>query len=594
MSGWSPFSGITYPQYQQGASYVRDITDAVTVSNKSLQKSLSKNISTFTTQVVASQQSLSREFQSSYDQLNNTLTWGINRLSDDLKDISWAIEDFRADFTYSMGLLLVEMQTHNKILQNIAVKLDGIHDTLKHPLLTQAREYFSIGEDRLKRKLLQKALESFNKARELNDADFFVEYQLGNIYLFGADDDENLIDLNKAKSHLLNAVLFSKAEMNIAPEFSKFAAEALLKVSFVNFFQLTENNLRDKGEESKKLLLEAKKLASESYELNPKLLESLYHICKYDTLLGNTEDLITNLKKLIYLEPKYSVKIVEDDVFNPAREVIETLLNELKSKNALEYSIFQKKINDFEQKVSIWYDLDLIVTYYTSDWHNLSNMIKDIRVSALRDTFLDYVYSLKMIDTLIPKLDKFQKELIQSYEHFLHNIDRDLTSFINTANYKKKYQGDSLEKLAIELQSISAKIENNVAFKFLKSHNFIVGFDKNNPETVINELKKIKMLSIDADKIQSEIWSIEKKLDKEFDDKIKRGNRRKANLPKYTWNGAKFGVIMGIIAGCAQPVRPHFGAHFLTYLNAVSGALGGLIIGVVLGAFLAYISGNDK
>lgn len=590
MSGWSPFYDLTYPQYMLANSYVRGINNTIT----SNQKALSKNLSSHTTEIVASQQTLTREFQSSYDQLNNTLNWGINRLSGDLKDISWAIEDFRADFLYSMGLLLVEMQAEKKILLNIAEKLDGIHDTLKHPTLTQAREFYSIGEDRLKRKLLQKALESFKKARALNDADFFVEYQLGNIYLYGADDDENLIDLDKAKHHLLEASKLAKAEMNVEVGFSKFAAEALLKSSFVNFFKLSTNLLDEHKSESDMLLLESRKLALDAYELNPKLLEALYHVCKYDALLGNTAALISNLKKLFEQEPNYSIKVSEDDCFDPVRTEVVKLLNELKNQKEILYQSHKNYIDDFERVMSIWYDTNLIDAYNDSDKNRLSEMMASIISSAKLGKYLDYVYSLKMLAKIMPAFQKFKDELLEKYEKFLSRIDRYLSEFLVTSNYQDKYQSDSLEILSVKLKNISSSIGNNVTFKFLKSNAFKVELNLKDPYPTTKALKELKELKNDGIEIQSKMKEIEKLLDEKQSIKAQISNTRRQNIPKYAFNGAKYGVLFGFLSGCAGSAPHSAGQHFLTYFNAASGALGGLIVGLVFGIFLGWISGNDN
>ena len=152
--------GITYDQYLQANSFVRDITGQIKLNSKALEVRVSDQ----TKALVASNQQLTREFGNGFDSINSTLEWGINRLEYVLHDVNASIDSLHADFNYSMGLLLEEVHIHNKLLTDLLGKLDAIHKTIKSPLLTQAREFYNIGCERLSKGLLDKALEAFIQA----------------------------------------------------------------------------------------------------------------------------------------------------------------------------------------------------------------------------------------------------------------------------------------------------------------------------------------------------------------------------------------------------------------------------------------------
>lgn len=78
-----------------------------------------------------------------------------------------------------MGLAIDVLQIQTGLLEDIVDILDGIHHTLQHPALTQAREQYQIGCQRLSVGLLDKAVEAFKRAEEKNDTDFFTQQHLG-------------------------------------------------------------------------------------------------------------------------------------------------------------------------------------------------------------------------------------------------------------------------------------------------------------------------------------------------------------------------------------------------------------------------------
>ncbi|MGD1044777.1 MAG: hypothetical protein ABR936_05555 [Bacteroidota bacterium] len=164
MSIWYPGSGISFSQYLQADSFVKDIKKQSKSSGKSLESAISKQ----TEQMVANNQQLSEAFTDGFNSIDGTLNWGFNRLDYVLHNVNASIEALHADFNYNFERLFWETRRQNQLLEDLLSKLDAIHKILESPLLTQAREYYRIGCERMSKGLLDKALEAFHEAEKKN------------------------------------------------------------------------------------------------------------------------------------------------------------------------------------------------------------------------------------------------------------------------------------------------------------------------------------------------------------------------------------------------------------------------------------------
>ncbi len=181
MATWYPGAGITWQQYLQANRFERD-----------LNKAVAKNAEAISASIGLSAQSQIATVQ----QLQSTLVGGIGSLSSGLDQLG-------ARFEYSLALLLDEARVQTEQFSQVLMELDAIRRTLESPLLTQAREFFRIGCDRLARGLLDKALQAFLEAEKKDDADFFTQLYLGKLYLNGSNEDDNVVDIGEAKKHAL-------------------------------------------------------------------------------------------------------------------------------------------------------------------------------------------------------------------------------------------------------------------------------------------------------------------------------------------------------------------------------------------------------
>ena len=322
MSIWYPSSGLTWSQYLEAESFVKDVRGSVDKTRGALSSAISNHTRT----LVASNAQLADRFGRAFDQMSGRLEMGFHAIEEGLGNVASAIEAFHADFTYSFSLLVEQMRIQNGLLATLVDKLDAIHNTLKSPTATQAREFYQIGCERLARGPLDKALQALQRAAELNDTDLFIEFQIGKLYLYGIDDDDNVVDLARAKRHLLDAARYAKGEAAIDASFLRLAAQACLHASIASYASIDASI---QNEQRVDLLKEADSLAARALQYDPTLGEAYFHRAKYCALLKDPSA-TTLLKSAIQLDRDYAVKVDLDAAFEGCRAKVVQLLGNLR------------------------------------------------------------------------------------------------------------------------------------------------------------------------------------------------------------------------------------------------------------------------
>ncbi len=259
---------------------------------------------------------------------------GADMLAQKLSQVDASIDTLRADWTYGLELLLSQAEAQNRRLTDIVAKLDEIHKTLESPLLTQARELYRIGSERLSKGLLDRALEAFLQAERKNDADFFIEYQIGKLYLYGLDRDDNVVDLEQAKLHLKQAVRYGEAELLAAPEFARWVGESGLHLSIALWACASDLAVSGQPTESRTSLEEARKAVCRAIEAYPRLSESHYHSAKYSALLREPESALPSLEAAIRLDREYCLKVYSDPDFDGISSEVAALIERLRGSAA--------------------------------------------------------------------------------------------------------------------------------------------------------------------------------------------------------------------------------------------------------------------
>jgi tetratricopeptide (TPR) repeat protein len=304
----------------QANSFVRDVTGQV----RSTGEALSTVVSDEARRLVASNEELATAFAAGFGEVDSTLRWGMDRLAG-------TIDELTVDFNYQAGLLLEQLRMSNRLLEGVISKLDAIHQTLENPTWTRAREFYRKGCILVSKSILDKAVEAFRQAEGIDDTNFFVQYELGYLYLYGVDDDENVIDLPSAKKHMLAAARYAKGEMTVDPSFSKYAAKAFFHASVAAYGMSGDIELSVSCGGAGSLIREASDSIEHALGLCPDFPEAHYHGAKYAALAGNTNDAIHMLESAIHYDWRYAIKADIDRAFDPVRAEVVALHVKLRS-----------------------------------------------------------------------------------------------------------------------------------------------------------------------------------------------------------------------------------------------------------------------
>ena len=399
-------SGLTWTGYLQADSFVRDITGQIRKSGEANRHKISAQ----TREIIASNERLSHEFGRGFDAVNGTLEIGFNRLESALGNVEASIDSLHSDFNYNMGLVLDQLQIQNQLTFGILERLDAIHKTLEHPELTKAREFYNRGCERLSKGLLDKALEAFLKAEEKNDTDFFIQFQIGKLYLYGMDEDDNVIDLPKAEKHLRDAARYGKAEIAVMPEFKRWAGEALLHTSIACYAQANDQQINGDSAGAKEFIPKAFQLAQQACEIYPSLSESQYHLAKYAALSGDVEISVQSLEKAVTSDVNYCLKTEFDRDFDKMRPHIFDLFERMRVKMG-------KKACCHIQEYSQKYLADMV--YLTDESRKskeeIRNILSNAEIKINNNTIFDRFEALQILNQIGPTFLNIYSKFVEKY-----------------------------------------------------------------------------------------------------------------------------------------------------------------------------------
>jgi tetratricopeptide (TPR) repeat protein len=233
------------------------------------------------------------------------------------------LEELKAEFEWGFTLLADQMDRQVQAILHVATRLDEIHKTLQFPLMTQARELFLLGEDRLHKKLLDKALEAFRQAEQKNEVDFLLQLQMGKLLLYGKDEDDDVIDLREAERHLLLAARYADAEKHSFQNWNKYCGEAYFHAAVSAYLLGEGEKLASNGEGVRDCLARALRYLHKSAGIWPEFLETVYTKAKCHALLGERDEALRNFEILADRDRRYSLKATEDKDFDAIRAEVD-------------------------------------------------------------------------------------------------------------------------------------------------------------------------------------------------------------------------------------------------------------------------------
>jgi len=558
MATWYPGSGVTWNKYLQDSSFVKDLTKAVHNSSEALRASISEQ----TAEIVG---------------IRNITESGFGSLDSALSDINSSVENLRADFEYGLGLLLEEMQIHNKLFSSLLEKMDAIQKTLESPTLTQAREFYRIGCQRLSKGLLDKALEAFVKSLEKNDADFFTHFRIGKLYLYGIDEDDDVIDLSRAKSHLLLAARYAKAEITRDKAFAPLAAESYLHASIALYAQLNRVIISKETPSKVASLIEARQMVNNGIGIYPGLSELFYHDAKYSALLGEPGASMESLKTAIESDRGYAIKVDADKAFDQIRPHVFDLLENLRSRKRNEATEIIGAAARVIEEDSKWNPEES--SHFKSLYDQRYEYLRAARETFQINTYFGFLDAIGQAKKIVQTSSEFRikraGELEAEIEELIISADRSLPDF---PDYSRDVQ--SLRKM-MEASIADAKVLIN----------------ENKPDSFAAALLAAKAAvtkAIEGKRIADEI-------NRKRDEKRKRSDQFESNMKAggaFSFMGAILGAIIGLIVGfvqCNNNFNPYGHDLWLWCLKQLFfGTLYGLVIGIVLGFIVGFAKESNN
>jgi WD40 repeat protein len=393
--------------------YLRDSSPNGVIKDEIRSSSLAERraISRQTKEIVASRRALVRRFGSGFHSVKSTLEQGFGTLESAIRETQGSIEALRSSFDYHFAIALEQMKLQNQTTMNMLKKLESIHTTLENPLITQARELFRIGCDRLLNGLFDKALDAFLDSALKDETNFLTQLMIGKLYLYGVNKDCNVIDLDKAEQHLRYAARYAKASSDKLEEARRYAGEALLHAAIACYAQINKQIEDGEGTRAQKLIKEAYDLASDSCRVYPELSESHYHRAKFAALIGDGKTSIKSLEKAIEIDDGYCEKAQQDQDFKEVRKEIVDLFEILRKKN--EYKL-NDKLNRCISFLTEWHYPNLEAKNAKNE---MKQLLHEVRASLARKTYFDNRDALHLLREVE---DIFQSLLIHKFA--LHTL----------------------------------------------------------------------------------------------------------------------------------------------------------------------------
>ncbi|MGH7494694.1 MAG: hypothetical protein ACREOO_20170 [bacterium] len=390
-------SKLSWQQYLQASSFVKDIQGQIRHGSQKQHIAITAQ----TREIIASREAMTKKFGEGFDAMTGTLDRGLADVTEAINESTNAIESLHSTFEYNLALIIEQMQLQSQAMMGMLQQMEAVHATLKSPTMTQAREFYQIGCDRLQKGLPDKALEALLESAKRDDANFMTQLMIGKLYLYGVTTDCNVVNLGKAEQHLMAAARYARAEVPRLPDANRYLGEALLHASIASYAQANDHQLNGNKDEAARLLQLSVDLAQQAREANPQLSEGHYHHAKYSALLGDGRAAAESLEKAVAMDENYCIKADGDRDFRYVRHEINDLFVRMRTESGDDV---QQKVRHVERLLSDW-------IYSTNDAKVSASQINQLLVEAKqcleRNTYFD---------------NRDAKQLLHQAEQIFHSL----------------------------------------------------------------------------------------------------------------------------------------------------------------------------
>jgi len=332
--------------------------------------------------------------------------------------------------TINLGLGLLGNKI-DVLSEDVSSKLDEIQDILNNPRLTQSRELYREALRSYKRGFYEEALADCLGAIEKNKTDYISWYLLGLIYLYGAGENSNVINLDKAEEALTNAAKYIKPDIAKSKEAKLFASDIYYNLGFSRLAKSNDYLIENKVDDSNTKLLESEEASSMAYQLSQQNLLARYEQAKELHFLGKDDETIKLLEELIRKEKTFALKAINDKNFESILSDIEQLIEKLKLETC---QLIRESLDKFINKISSGVDTG----------HN--SIIEKVKKTTLQNK-----------ETIINKAIELKKENI---DWFNSKKDRKLAQYKDIEQKDYFSVLDALTKLPSLYENMEVFVEN--------------------------------------------------------------------------------------------------------------------------------------
>jgi tetratricopeptide (TPR) repeat protein len=394
-----------------------------------VQTGVQTSIQAQTFAIVASQANLQHTFQQGFDQLNNTIDIGFAGVSNQLGQMTAA---------FSLGMARID-RIIIRMTEEICKRLDAIHDIVNNPLLTQSRELYRRSLINYTKGFYEESLEDIKAAVKKNKTDYISWFHMGKVYLFGAGEFNNVIDLDKALATLVQAAKYISPDITESRDARILAAEIWFYLGLARYSKFNELNFHKKDDEAKAFIAESLRAFEKSWDYSNDMLESLYNVARCKVIMGNVDNAIQDLKTIILRDRNYCIKVIDDSDFDYIQENVLKLIEQLKN-------------NEFPNLKEKYDRINTILT----EINNLNGVLTDSQMAMISENLPENLTST------MPYFDVLDNQIV--FQEIIHELDPALASvkekFLDN-NEKVKRKNSFIALVEEDIKKISALSQSN-------------------------------------------------------------------------------------------------------------------------------------
>ncbi|GHV06185.1 hypothetical protein FACS189485_14300 [Spirochaetia bacterium] len=305
-----------------------------------MQTGIQTSIQAQTFTIIATQNALQRTFQAGFDKVNNTLDVGFAGVSSQLGSMT-------AAFNTGMARTVDSIK---EMSGKICDRLDAIHDIVNNPLLTQSRELYRRSIANYNRGFFEEALEDIKAAVDKNKTDYISWFLLGKVYLFGASEFSNVINLDLAIEAFTTAAKYSKPDISTNDDARHLAAEIYFYLGIAKHSKSNDLMFAGRTDIGPQSLADAQKDYEQSYQLANTMLESLYNVARCKALFSNKAEALHDLETVIKGDRSYCLKAINEGDFYIISDDIYALINRMKkaiyAQTKADFDAIKAKLDD--------------------------------------------------------------------------------------------------------------------------------------------------------------------------------------------------------------------------------------------------------